>query len=187
MRSFMLGAAAAAFISLSAGSALAQESVLEQVNSLCVATHADPQKVLAAAANEGWQAVKPTDSTTNTFVKKVEGRTYALLVGRKVGPFPGLPTLQLDLCAVSVSPAGDDIRPLARALVRSDEPPIVDDDGSWQWIYTERDGVRHFLTDKKEESITAAILRDGVLKQLAAGTDPQKTTVVYMEMRKGGS
>jgi hypothetical protein len=164
------------------GAAQAQESpALTEARELCLANHAKADKALAAADSAGW-TTPAGPQAEGTRIQNFSGLRRTLVAKAMSSPLPDGGLIHVDFCGVMTAVAAGDVKGAAKSLM-GDRAPIVDDDGGWQGLFTGSGPSRHFLIDKRQETITPG-LQEGPVFELAAGSGPGGDSVIYIEMRR---
>ncbi len=154
---------------------------LDDAKALCIDTNSVAEKAIAAADAAGWTV--PQDQGPQ-FVREhtVAGDTHYLVIKRSKQTLADGAVMVIDYCAIEASLIVGDPKEAAKALVGGHQP-IVDDDNSWQWLYSVKDGHFDFLADKTMATITKAMEIAPVM-ELAAGDGGGGTIVVYISIHK---
>jgi hypothetical protein len=179
--------AAAALLIGFDGPAMADENpALSDSQTLCIASHADFPKVRALAEAQGWTA-PPGAPGGMVWTKTVGPDTRTLVMVDKDGPARGDTgggAMTVHLCVVTSKIPGPDVKAAARAVFGG-QAPLADGDGV-AWVFTESGGERHFLADKAEATITAAV-QGGPVTVFAVGTGADGDKVVFLQLARSAA
>jgi hypothetical protein len=189
----MIGIGLAAGVVLAAGAASAQENPLEAAfDRLCVATHAEGARVVAAADADGWQAAPDSVTGAPAFRQsvaemspenlqartKMDGKNRMIvLTGAGSLPMGAGAALKLNFCSVGMEG-------MPGAAVRADMKgrmgfePVHSDDASDLYAFAERDGTKTPFKGDDVDAIKKAGT-SGDLSLMVVVGQPTDVSLVY--------
>ncbi len=184
MRAYLLPLSCA--MALGAGpAALAESPVLREAMTLCVANHAEPAKVLAAADTAGWRQpsvdVLGLVPGPNWRVKAIGGgpASFFLTVKEKTND-SNVGKLRTRTCMVSTDAPGSSGLPEAVQALMG-RPPQQKAGTVWVWDYEEPPtGGRHFIAADDNKAFAQALTRGSVIV-MSVDAKPIQRSVLYRE------
>jgi hypothetical protein len=158
----------------------AEHPALSASKALCMANHADPDKVVLAAKAEGWQP--PSASTTVypgeiLLVRSVGASSWMLSLRTQDNSKFGLTASRM--CNISVGPSEGDIVGSVREFVGF-EPASTGEGGVAIWYFVMKSGRRESLPDTRAITFAEA-LNKGPVISIFAGGGGSITQVQYSE------
>lgn len=184
MRYFLGSVAALATLAAPLLCHAADSPVLAVAKSLCIANHADSDRVAAAAMADGWQRQPPSielEPGETALVRSVNGVTWLLSLTTQDNSQFGLPPSHY--CRVSARSGEIDLIAAVSEFVGA-KPLSTREGGAAIWYYVVKSGLREVLPDANAMTVASALNKGPVMSIFVRGGNDTEslTMVLYSEI-----